>query len=234
MRRFLLVLVFAISSQGLGAQSFELARPEESYKGNLGEMIHAPVKLKNTSDKAITLILKRADTQIGSSQKQYFCPENNCAGQQTDSYTIKLDPGQSLHNFSISLEAGLSEGTSTVNYILYNKATPTEVTHLELNFIVEGKREKSLAYTSPFITLHDIYPNPVATTALLNYSLHTEKMKAKIIVHNILGTAILVYDLPPSQTSIKIEAGQLTTGIYFYTLYLNNEGIITRKLMVKK
>lgn len=234
MRRVLLVLVFAISSQWLKAQSFELTRPEESYKGNFGEMIYAPVKLKNTSDKAITIVLKRTETQIGSSQKQYFCPDNTCLEQRIDSYTIKLEPGQTLHNFSIGLEAGLSEGASSLSYVLYNKTTPAEVTKFDLNFMVEGKREKGNVYVSNFITLHEIYPNPVMTTALLNYSLHSEKLKAKIIIHNILGTALLAYDLPANQNTVKIEVGPLNTGIYFYTLYLNNEGVVTRKLMVKK
>lgn len=234
MRRFLLSTVLAMISQGLVAQSFEISRLDESYKGSIGETIHAPIRVKNTSDKQITLILKRADTQIGSTQKHFFCPDNNCLEQRTDSYTIKLEPGQTLQNFSIGLAAGLSEGTSTISYTLINKANPADVTHLDLNFLVEGKREKNNIYVSSAITVHDIYPNPVATTARLNYSLHSEKLKAKIIIHNILGTALLVYDLPASQTSIKIDAERFNTGMYFYTLYLNNEGIITRKLMVKK
>ena len=234
MRRFLLVAGFCLAYWGLSAQNFEIAGLEDSYKGSIGELIHAPLLIKNTSDKTITLILKRVETQIGSSQKNFFCPDNNCLDQRTETYTVKIEPGETLHGFSIGLEAGLTEGFSSVKYSVHNKSNLNESTLLELNFTVEGKQQKNSIYTSRFITLHDVYPNPVSTTARIDYDIHQEKLKAKIIIHNILGSPLSVYELLPGQNTVKIEAETLNTGIYFYTLYINNEGVMTRKLMVKK
>lgn len=234
MRRLLLAIVFSLVRLGLSAQNFEIAGLEESYKGAMGEIIQVPIRIKNTIDKPLTLVVKRIETQIGSSQKNFFCPDNDCDDQRTDSYTIRLEPGETLENFSIGLEAGLTEGFSSVKYQVFNKANPTESSQLELNFIVEAKREKSSIYSSPLITLHDVYPNPVVTNARIDYSIHKENTKAKIIIHNILGSPLSKYELQPSQTSVKIDADALNSGIYFYTLYVNNEGVMTRKLMVKK
>jgi len=234
MRRFLLATGFYLVCWGLSAQNFEIAAPEDSYKGSIGELIQAPLIIKNTSDKAIILILKKVETQIGSSQKNFFCPDNNCLDQRTETCTVKIEPGETLANFSIGLEAGLTEGFSLVKYAVHNKSNPNEITLLELNFTVEGKREKNSIYASQFITIHDVYPNPVTTTARIDYDIHHERFKAKIIIHNILGSALSAYELLPGQNSVKIEAETLNTGIYFYTLYVNNEGVMTRKLMVKK
>lgn len=234
MRRFLLATGFCLVCWGLSAQNFEIAVLEDSYKGSIGDLIQAPLAIKNTSDKAITLVLKKIETQIGSSQKNFFCPDNNCLDQRTETYTVKIEPGETLSNFSIGLEAGLTEGFSSVKYSVHNKSNPNEIAHLELNFTVEGKREKNSIYSSPFITIHDVYPNPVTTTARINYDIHHERLKAKIIIHNILGSPLSVYELLPGLNSVKIEAETLNTGIYFYTLYVNNEGVMTRKLMVKK
>ncbi len=234
MRRLLLVAGFCWIGLGLSAQNFEVVGLEESYMGTVGEIIQAPIKIKNKFDKPITLILKRIETQIGSSQRNFFCPNNNCLEQRTDTYTIRLEPGETFESFSVGLEAGLTEGFSSVKYQVYNKANPSEITQFDLNFMVEGKREKSNIYSSEFITIHDVYPNPVITNARIDYNIHQERAKAKIVIHNILGSALSVYDLAASQTSVKIEADALNTGIYFYTLYVNNVGVITRKLMVKK
>lgn len=233
MGRFLLIAGFIFSSWGLWAQSFEVSGLTESYKGSIGELIHAPLKFKNTSDKAVILIFRRIETQIGSSQKNYYCIDKNCFDQRSETYSVKIEPGETLENFSIGLEAGLTEGFSTVKYSVFNKSNPSEVSQFELNFIVEGRREKSNIYSSQFITLHDVYPNPVTSSARLDYTLHTEQLKAKIIVHNILGSPLSEYELPFHQNTLKLDADQLTTGIYFYTLYINNEGVVTRKLMVK-
>jgi hypothetical protein len=40
--------------------------------------------------------------------------------------------------------------------------------------------------------------------------------------------------MPYNERSIKILADNLSAGIYFYTLYIDNEGVMTRKLIVKK
>jgi hypothetical protein len=234
MRRLLLAAGFCLVGLGLSAQNFEIAGLEESYKGSVGETIQVPIKIKNTFDKPITLVIKRIETQIGSSQKNFFCPDNDCVDQRTDSYTVRIESGETLESFSIGLEAGLTEGFSTVRYHVYNKTNPTEISQLDLNFVVEAKREKSHIYSSQFITLHDVYPNPVVTNARIDYDIHKESAKAKIIIHNILGSPLSIYDLLPSSNSVKIDADALNAGIYFYTLYVNNEGVVTRKLMVKK
>lgn len=234
MRRLLLTAFLSLLGLGLSAQNFEVAGPEESYKGSVGEIIQAPVKIKNTNDKPITLVVRRIETQIGSSQKNFFCPDNDCTEQRTESYTVRIEPGETLENFSIGLEAGLTEGFSSVKYQIYNKANPADVTQLDLNFVVEARREKSHIYASQLITLHDVYPNPVITNARIDYNIHNEHVKAKIIIHNILGSPLSVYELLPGLNSVKIDADALHSGIYFYTLYVNNEGVMTRKLMVKK
>lgn len=233
MRRLLLAACFFFTGLGLSAQSFEVAGLEESYKGAVGELIQASLKIRNTSTKSVTLIIKRVENHIGNSQKNFFCPDNNCVDQRTDSYTVKLEPGESLENFSIGLEAGLTEGYSSAKYEVYNKNNPSEIIELDVNFIV-AEKSKSHVYTSPSITIHDVYPNPVSTTARIDYDIHKENLKAKIIVHNILGSALSVYELRPGHNTVKIDADALNTGIYFYTLYVNNEGVMTRKLMVKK
>lgn len=233
MRRLLLAAYFFLTGLGLSAQSFEIARLEESYKGSVGGFIQAPIRVRNTTGKPLTLIIRKIENQIGSSQKNFFCPDNNCLDQRTDSYTFQLEPGESLENFSIGLEAGLTEGFSSAKYEVYNKANPAETREFHLNFMVEEKRA-SHVYTSPAITIHDVYPNPVITTARIDYDIHKENLRAKIIIHNILGSALSVYELRPGHNTVKIDADALNTGIYFYTLYVNNEGVMTRKLMVKK
>ena len=48
------------------------------------------------------------------------------------------------------------------------------------------------------------------------------------------GNIVGEYDLNPSETLLRIKTEDLNAGIYFYTLYLDNESVMTRKLIVKK
>jgi Secretion system C-terminal sorting domain len=228
-----LLLVCLLVSEVLIAQNFEISGMQETYRGSIGDLIKASVKLKNTSGKPITLVIRKAEAQLGSSQKSFFCLDNNCI-EKSDELVIKIEPGQTIQNIQIGVEAGLVEGSGAIRYVVYSRSAPAEITSLDLNFAVESKLEKSNIYSSRFITIHDVYPNPVTNYANIDYQLHSEEVKAKIVIHTILGNALYDYDLPSTETRIKILADDLNAGIYFYTLYIDNVGVMTRKLIVKK
>ncbi|HEY5918020.1 MAG TPA: T9SS type A sorting domain-containing protein [Chryseolinea sp.] len=229
----LLVMGMAISCCGF-AQSFEVTSLQDSYNGFIGEAIKAPLRLKNTSDKAITLIIRNVDAQIGSSQRNYFCLDNNCLDHKVEDFIVKIEPGQVMNNFQVVLDAGLVSGESSLRYVAFNKYNPGQVVEFDLNFIVEEKPEKQNLYSSRFITLHDVYPNPVVDQAVVDYKMNNDQVKAKIVVHNILGNVVGEYSLPSSENFVRVRTDDLSAGIYFYTLYVENEGVITRKLIVRK
>jgi hypothetical protein len=229
-----LVCLNFVLACSLNAQSFEIAGIQEYYKGLIGETIKAPIRFKNTSDKTITLIVRKIHSQIGGTQKNYYCIDNNCLDQRIDDYTLKIEPDQTLSALQIALDGGLAQTHSSIRYIAFNKANPAESIEFELNFLVEEKAEKENIYSSRQILLHDLYPNPVSVEAFVNYKVLDDQVKAKIVIHNILGNAIDEYPLPFVESRVKISAEPLSAGIYFYTLYIDTEAVCTRKLIVKK
>lgn len=234
MKRLLMLVAFSLSGWIASGQNFEIAPLQDSYKGNIGEVIKAPIRFKNTSDKTITLIVRKVTDQIGSTQKSFYCLDNNCFDQKVEDYIIKVEPGQTLSNFHVALEAGLVPGVSSAKYVVYNKSNPGQPIEFEVNFNVEERPERQNIYNSRLITLHDVYPNPVTDNATVNYKVQSDRVKAKIIVHNILGNIVGEYQLPPTENFVRIKADDLSAGIYFYTLYIDNESVMTRKLIVKK
>ncbi|MEJ0055774.1 MAG: T9SS type A sorting domain-containing protein [Bacteroidota bacterium] len=99
---------------------------------------------------------------------------------------------------------------------------------------VDEKQAKSLVFQSKDITIHDVYPNPVTDLATIDYRIHNELIKAKVVIHNILGSPVGHYDLPVFESKVKIQADEFTSGVYFYTVYLDNIGVLTRKIVVRK
>jgi len=225
-------LVFAAAS--LLAQSFEVVNIQETYKGMIGETIKAPIQVKNNSDKPALIVIRKISAQLGSTQKTYFCLDDNCLDQRTEDYVVKVEPGQILKSFNVAVEAGLAQGVSTIKYLIYNKSNPAESFEFDMNFTVEERPEKAAIYSSDYIILHDVYPNPVKDIAYAEYRLLSERTKAKLVIHNILGNIMEDLDLPFSENKVKIKAENLNSGVYFYTLYLDNIGLITRKFIVKK
>jgi hypothetical protein len=234
MIKSLLLAILVMAGACLYGQGFEIAPLQESYKGLIGETIKVPLRFKNNSDKPITLIIKKVTEQIGTTQKKYFCIDNNCLDAKVEDYILKVEPGQSVNNFFVALDAGLNRNESTLRYLAYNKSNPNQSMEVELNFEVEEKPDKATIYNSRHITVYDVYPNPAVEEAFLDYDLANDNVNAKILVHNILGNIIGEYALSAIEKRVRIKIEDQSAGIYFYTLYVENEGVMTRKLIVKK
>ncbi|HYG02351.1 MAG TPA: T9SS type A sorting domain-containing protein [Chryseosolibacter sp.] len=235
MLKILVSIWFLVMALGLNAQSFEIINtPDANITGFIGEIIKVPLHLKNNSDKTTTLVVRRVSAEIGSSQKNYYCIDDNCLDAKVDDYIIKLNPGETISSVNIALEAGLTHAISELRYVVFNKSNPADLYELNMNFSVDERTEKPTIYSSSAITLKDVYPNPIIDNAFVDYQISDDEIKAKIVIHNILGNIIETYPLLSSENKLKIRADGLNAGIYFYTLYIDNEGVITRKLVVKK
>jgi len=234
MKFVLLAVMWVIIPCAVLAQGFEVSGIQDNYKGTIGETIKAPIRLKNTTDKAITLVLRKLSGEIGSTQKNYLCVDGDCLDQRIEDYTVKLDAGQTLSSLQIALDAGLVAGESIVRYQVFNRYNPGHAYDFELNFNVDERPEKESIYSSRLVTLHDVYPNPVVDQAVVEYKVADTRTKAKLVVHNLLGNVVGEYTLPSMDNFVRVKTDDMAAGIYFYTLYVNNESVMTHKLIVRK
>jgi hypothetical protein len=233
MKRFLLLAMFLIPASLFG-QGFEVVASQEAYKGLIGETVKAPVRFKNITDKPITLIIRKLNAQIGSTQRSFYCLANDCFDSKVEDYILRIEPGQTLSSFQVALEAGLVSGVSTLKYLVFNRLSPNATIEFDINFIVEEKPDKQTIYTSKDVTIKDVYPNPIVENAYIDYKLLNDQAKAKIIVHDILGNNVGEYPLSASETLVRIKTEGLASGIYFYTLYINDTAVTTRKIMMRR
>jgi hypothetical protein len=233
MIKTLWLVAFLSLSLTLCGQGFEVAVAPENVKGIIGETLKTPVRFKNNTEKTITLIVKKVSAQIGSTQKNFFCIDNTCLDAKVEDYLIKLEPGQTFNSFQIGIESGLVSGESSVKYIAYNRYNPSDAIEFELNFSVDEKPIKQSLYTSPQISIHDVYPNPAIEHYYVDYKIFSDRIKARMVIHNILGNVLKEYELPYNENKIKIRTEELSAGIYFYTLYIDRKCVMTRKIVVK-
>jgi hypothetical protein len=216
------------------SQSFELSETAEHYQISPNQILRIPLRLKNTSDKAQIYTVRVTKNDLGDTQKGYFCFGNNCLDATVEEFSRRLEPSETLADLSYSFESGMQAMQSAIKIEVFQKGSHTEVVERPVSLVVEEKPGRSFIFQSKEITIQDVYPNPVQDQAIIEYKLHHETSKAKIVLHNVLGKPMGDYELPSTETRVKISADELVPGIYFYTVYLNNSGILTRKLVVRK
>ena len=230
------VFIFCVLMTSLlaNAQQFELPDVQENYQTVVGETLRIPIKIKNQSDKAHFYIIRKAQSDLGQSQKGYFCLDKQCLETGISEFSKRVEPGETIQQLVFVLESGLIASQHTIKFQVYPKGNPTEFREFSVLVNVVDRIEKPVLYQSKELTIQDVYPNPVQDHAYIEYRIHHENTKAKLIIHNILGKPMDNVELPTSETRIKINAEEYTAGIYFYTLYIDNNGVLTRKLIVRK
>lgn len=223
------------------AQSLRLVDTNLNQNGIVGKDIVTTVNIFNTTDQTIRYRVYEVSKQIGSSQVNLICVGEDCfkeaaiSRKDVDPVLVRsVDARQIDKTISIILESGLVQAISSVTYRIENVDNPTDFTTFEINYEVSELKDESLLYSSKNVDLSDVYPNPVTEVAIFDYHLKDDSKEAKIIIHNVLGSIAGEYMLSPYEHQLKVSVEQFNPGVYFYSLYIDNEGVATKKLVVRK
>ncbi len=237
MKRIVVILLFLIHTLGVYSQQGQLmVRENTQITGAIGSELSASISITNNGSQPINIIIKRIGTTIGSGQKTWFCWGNECFEEGVSALPLskKLEPGETVDQFKSYLKAGLAEGFSSVTYVVFDKNNPQNATEFDVTYTVDDAQEAKAIFNSRQIIINDVYPNPVTDFAIVDYKVHDLESESKIIIHSVLGSIIAEYVLQPYETNLKIKTDTYNPGVYFYTLYIDGDGVMTRKLIVHK
>lgn len=216
------------------AQQVHVLSEIVDFNGKIGSSQRKTVLLQNESNLPKTYLLKAVRGNIGSSQKVKVCFGDQCFDPKKDlaKITLQLEPGQIYTDLYLDFEMGIASTRGSFELIFSNPENIRE------NFIVEARYEVSAESSSEFfhkdIQLSEIYPNPSNRIAQLDYELVNSDTKAKITINSFIGNPIAEYELDPNRTTLLINVSDFQPGVYFYTLFVNNKNVVTKKLQVKK
>jgi hypothetical protein len=234
MKWLVLMLVFCAGGFTAGSQSLEWIERQENFQAGVSQNLRIPIRIRNTTEKTQFYVIKKAQSDLAPNQKGYFCLGDNCLDPAIDQFTKKLEPGEILENLYFQVETGLVTTMNSIRFEVFPRGNPQIGIEHAISVSIDEKPAKSLVFQSRDIVIHDVYPNPVVDQAFIDYKVYNELLKAKVVIHNILGSSVGHYDLPVSEQKVKIQAEDLTPGVYFYTVYLDYIGVLTRKLIVRK
>lgn len=218
----------------VGAQQVRVLSEVVDFGGEIGSAQRKTVILQNESNLAKTYFLKNLRGSIGSSQKVRVCLNDQCFDpkKELSKISIKLAPGEIFTDLYLEFEMGISETRGSFDLFFVN------VENIRENFVVEARYEVASGSKTDFthkdIHLSEIYPNPSNRIAQLDYDLVNPKAKAKISINSFIGNPVAEYELDPERNSLVINVTDFQPGVYFYTLFVDNKNVVTKKLQVKK
>jgi hypothetical protein len=228
---FILMLLFPIFA---GAQQVHVLSEAVEFSGKIGSSQRKTVLLQNESAQSKTYLLRNIKGSIGSSQKMRICLGDQCYDPKKDlaKVMLKLAPGEIYTDLYLEFELGIAETLGSFDLVFVNSEALRDFFVVEAKYSVSSDPKADFSHRD--IKLGDIYPNPSNRVAQLDYTVVNPKSKAKITVTSFIGNPIAEYELDPTRNSLVIHVADFQPGVYFYTLFVDNKNVVTKKLQVKK
>jgi len=79
----------------------------------------------------------------------------------------------------------------------------------------------------------NLYPNPNNGNMILNYNLEKDEI-GEMVIYDISGKMLVSYTLSSEQKTFAISKTALNSGVYYYSIIVNNVILETRKLVILK
>ena len=217
------------------SQQVRLLSEGLEFKGDLGSIQRKTVILQNETNQVKTYLLKNLRGNIGSSQRVRVCIGDQCYDPKKDLAKIKftLEPGEVLTDLYLDFDMGIAETRGSFDLSFVNESNLRDLFVVEASYEVDDPIKVD-EFDYKDLVLSDVYPNPSVRMAQFDYNFKNKAVKAKITINSFIGNPIADYELDPERSTLAINVSDFNPGIYFYTLFLDNKNIVTKKLVVKK
>lgn len=204
------------------------------FSGKIGTTQRKSLIIQNESAQAKEYTLRGLKGNVGSSQQLKVCLGDKCFDPKRELGKIKftLGPGEIYTDLYLEFELGISEVRGSFDLQFIQGTNSRDMFTIEAVYDVYAPNPADTMHKD--ISLGEIYPNPSNRIAQIDYEFKNPTASAKIVLNSFIGNPVAEYQLDPLQKSLAINVSNLNPGVYFYTLFVDNKNIVTKKLVVKK
>jgi len=255
MKKLFLILSFSIIILSVSAQSLQIldasnnnitngSYTEYNVDPNIVYPNDAPVELRfyvvNTTGNPVDVIVKKVYLNVPSSTVNQFCWASGCwtpntfvspGSQQIAPYdTNSNSEALKVLFFSrASTSSPAFSGTCSIRYVAYLASNPNDSAYIDVNFTtlmsIDNVKENN--------KITAFYPNPAKDVVFFNYQIENTD-QAMISIFDLTGSKVKDLKFNSTNGTLKADISTLKSGVYFFTLYVRNKAVLTRKIIVDK
>lgn len=194
----------------------------------------ANVQVRNLTDREVAVKAKREDIQIVEGSYNYLCWVT-CFQPDVlvspDSYTIPAGDVTPEETFGGHYGPQENAGTTIVKYTFFKESDETDAVSFTVHFVVTPSSVEDILARSVF---SNAYPNPAIGQTSIDYNFPNEVKSASVKLFNMLGQSVKTVELSNASGRLVLPLFDLKEGVYFYTLFINNEMAQTKKLVIRR
>ena len=232
MKIFRTILLSFFLANPLYSQDIMLKDLEDEIITTFQKSTTKAFKLQNFSNTEKYIEIRQNIEEIQGGSTFVICYQDNC-NSADEPLIVNLPPNSVSKNIELTLTGGLSN-TNSIAYLEFIDMKVDKVLKKEIMLKVTAINSQDIFFEKGDIVVNSFFPNPAKKIAIMEYKISPFETEAKITLQNVLGSIVSTYELSPDQNKLNVNTENLSPGVYFYTLSIRDEGLATRKLIVKK
>ena len=191
------------------------------------------IHVKNISSDSVTIKSKKIENGLLPGTQCYMCFAGPC---YTESVYISLlsstiTPNSIDSSFSGHYWPANVLGESIVTFVFFNINNSNDSAWVVVHF-----NATPLVINEPAIAKAEIsnpYPNPAINYTSFKYSFPENTLHAQFVLRDILGSPVKEIEIDNPEGRLFVNTTDIKSGIYFYSFYVDDKLILTKRLIVR-
>jgi hypothetical protein len=191
--------------------------------------------LNNAGGSEIVVSMRKVEVGVLQGTDNDFCFAGKCYQPSVflapDKMTLAPGSTTDTNDCYAQFYPGGLIGSSTIKYEFFSHDGSFETVYVQVTFTATAPTNISgLPFAN--VVFSDPYPNPARGHTTVDYQLTPEVKNARIILRSLTGQVVQTFPLNVTANSIRIDTSSLNSGMYFYSIEINNQVFLSKRLIV--
>ncbi len=198
------------------------------------EILFDSLSFHNNTNNGVNIKVLRSEVLILDGTSNYF----TWVEQYDDTINLSLEssyiPAGSYSVdglFTANYSFGEIVGVSIVEYTFFNVDNLDESVKVTVNFDTTPQGIDDNIFNNSMVS--DVYPNPTSHSVSIDYNLPNEVVSASVKIFSLVGAVVKQQQIDPRGGSVEMDISKINSGIYFYSVFINEKLFSTKKLVVR-
>lgn len=187
----------------------------------------------NNTDNNVNIKVRRNQVSMLEGTSSYFKWNQTLAPTIDMSEAYLINAGESTPDdfFKVYYQPYGQIGISIIEFTFFNINVENEYITLVIKFNTTSDDIDENILRN--MTVSDIYPNPAKDIVSIDFDIPRDVETASVKIVNVLGSIVKEQSIERGSNKLSIDVSDLNDGIYFYSMFINEELYKTERLVVK-
>jgi hypothetical protein len=228
-KKYLLLMALLPFAAIAQPSSLQISSPNVNLTGPANITLSGHATVVNVGTGLLDLTVTRTQNDTTPGHNSFYCWGGACfpAATALAPFTIPFFPGESDTTLEAKVDPRGVAGMSTVSYRFFDSGNPTDSVSITYHYTFSTVGVDELIQESSLSTAS---PNPADRITSITYS--TGAGSSKLVITNLLGSLIKEVPIRERQGAIVLGTGEMSNGIYIYTLWTEGRPLASKRLIV--